>query len=517
MSGVGGGADMGATINEDLTRVGDFNLSKVVIINHLGDEFPIPFGGVLAELNIYEDIEHNAVTGTAHIVDSYNIISNAELHGNERLVFKLTTPGRPGHIQDSVDASLKTGYPFHIFAIKNRKQISETTVTYQLHFCSHDMMRNTRIRINKAFTGNLGEMAADILKDKDGLNTKKPVFFEPTRNSDTIVIPNLRPFDALNLISTKALSGNAKGAGYFFYETAKGFHFRSYENMLGYLSTETREPVRIFKYFPTALGGDLSSRRHEVHKTAVESYSFSRNFDTLSNQALGTYANQVITYNIFDKAYSVANYDYHREYGQMLHTDRITQDRRTYHNFPMPDSPVDHEPKEQRNSGDKTVSDYPESRVILQPSTRYLHGDNTGTFGTANENEGLTEGIRISQRNQIKSGVVLKLIVAGTSELQAGEVIRFDYPRMEPNKGGSAEYAFDPKYSGRYMIKRLRHRLVRGNYRMVLECIKDGVNQSFSSMRNEEYPLDPPQERGIKNLYQMEDVMKEVEDDLGSV
>ena len=67
------------------------------------------------------------------------------------------------------------------------------------------------------------------------------------------------------------------------------------------------------------------------------------------------------------------------------------------------------------------------------------------------------------------------------------------------------------------MIKRLRHRLVRGNYRLVLECIKDGVNQSFSSMRNEEYPLDPPQERGIKNLYQMEDVMKEVEDDLGSV
>ena len=112
---------------------------------------------------------------------------------------------------------------------------------------------------------------------------------------------------------------------------------------------------------------------------------------------------------------------------------------------------------------------------------------------------------------------MLKLVVAGTSELQAGEIIQFDYPRMEPNKGGSAEYAFDPKYSGRYMIKRLRHRLIRGNYRMVLECIKDGVNQSFSSMRNEEYPLDPPQERGIKNLYQMEDVMKEVEDDLGSV
>ena len=507
----------GTSVNQDLNRVGDFNISTVGIINHLGDYYPIPFGGVISELNIYEDIEHNAITGTLHIVDSFNIIANAELHGNERLVFKLTTPGRPGHIKDSVDASVETGYPFHIFAIKNRKQISETTVTYQLQFCSHEMMRNTRIRINKAFTGNLGEMAADILKDKDGLNTKKPVFFEPSRNSDTVVIPNLRPFDALNLLSRKALSGNAKGAGYFFYETAKGFHFRSYENMLGYLSTESREPVRIFKYFPNALAGDLSSRRHGVHTHAVESYSFSRNFNTLTNQSLGTYANQVITYNVYDKAYNITNYNYHREYGQMLHTDKLTEEKRTYHNFPMPDSPVDHDPKEQRNSGDKTVSDYPESRVILQPSTRYLHNDNNGAFGTDPDVDGEIEGIKISQMNQINNSAVLKLVVAGTSELQAGEIIQFDYPRMEPNKGRIGDYAYDPKYSGRYMIKRLRHRLIRGNYRMVLECIKDGVQEAFTSMKNEDYPIEQSKERGIQNLYHMEDVMKEVADDYGSV
>ena len=79
----------GANINEDLSRVGDFNLSTVSIINHIGDQYPLPFGGVIAELNIYEDIEHNAITGTAHIIDSYNIIANEELHGNERLIFKL--------------------------------------------------------------------------------------------------------------------------------------------------------------------------------------------------------------------------------------------------------------------------------------------------------------------------------------------------------------------------------------------------------------------------------------------
>ncbi len=52
---------------------------------------------------------------------------------------------------------------------------------------------------------------------------------------------------------------------------------------------------------------------------------------------------------------------------------------------------------------------------------------------------------------------------------------------------------------------------------MVLECIKDGVQQAFSSMKDESYPIDPPKERGVENLYHKEEVMKDVEDDLGGV
>ena len=104
------------------------------------------------ELNIYEDIEKNALTGSMAILDANNIISNTPLQGNERLIFKLSTPGTEGKEQ-IIDASEETGYPFHIYAITDRKILSETLMSYNIHFCSRELMRNARTRASRAYDG----------------------------------------------------------------------------------------------------------------------------------------------------------------------------------------------------------------------------------------------------------------------------------------------------------------------------------------------------------------------------
>ena len=65
-----------------LQQVEDYKISDIVIRNSLGQRLNIPIG-VITELNIFEDIENNAVTGSMYIIDNYNIISQAELQGNE--------------------------------------------------------------------------------------------------------------------------------------------------------------------------------------------------------------------------------------------------------------------------------------------------------------------------------------------------------------------------------------------------------------------------------------------------
>tara|TARA_B100000575_G_C23125858_1_gene652261 strand:+ start:1012 stop:2538 length:1527 start_codon:yes stop_codon:yes gene_type:complete len=489
---------------DTLTKVGGYNISDIIIINSLGEKEKIP-NGVWTELNIYEDINNNAMTGSLEIFDSYNFVSNHELQGNERLVFNLSTPGRQDFENAVVDASEETGFPFYIYGISDRKLQRENIMTYTIFFCSNELARNTRTRINRALTGELGRMAASILKDPDGLNTKKKVFYEPTRNQDTIVFPNIRPFDALNLIARKALSGNAKGAGYYFYETAKAFHFRSIENMLAYQSTHARPPVRTLKFERPGMLSSLGDRKQLVHTFNVETFDFVNQFDSLKNQALGTYASRVITYNLFDKSYATTDYNFHREYQKFMHTDTLGSSTRRH--FPIAPNPVDHDQREGgipgQGYGDKTVSDYPESRVILQPSTRFLHNEDTGAFGTSTESEGLTEGIRVSMANSIRNATKLRLTVSGLSEMQAGDVFVFDYPRIEPNRGEKHDYEFDSKYSGRYLVKELRHRVTPDGYQNIITAVKDSVYQRYLEISGDNYPLKEEKSRGVENLYRM--------------
>ena len=97
---------------ESLRFPGDYNLSKgqVEIITATGEILPVRMGTII-ELNIFEDIEVSALTGSMVIVDSSNIITGAPLQGNERLSFKLSTPADGDKEDLVIDASEETGFP----------------------------------------------------------------------------------------------------------------------------------------------------------------------------------------------------------------------------------------------------------------------------------------------------------------------------------------------------------------------------------------------------------------------
>ena len=93
-------------------KAGDFNLSHIDLINHNGKALDIKY--IQIELNIYESIYKNAVTGTVVITDAKNQIGRLQIQGIERIAFKLFTAGTHKK-QDILDASVETGEPFHVY------------------------------------------------------------------------------------------------------------------------------------------------------------------------------------------------------------------------------------------------------------------------------------------------------------------------------------------------------------------------------------------------------------------
>jgi hypothetical protein len=463
---------------DDIQYAGDYRLDGIILHNHQNEGIDPSDSGIdiqplVVEMNIYESIYKNSISGTLVVTDSINLIGKLPIQGTERLSFKLSTPGahEESHI---VDCSVRTGHPMHIYKLTNKQQANEGTQVYTLHFCSREFLRNLRTKVSETFEGTMDQMVTKILGDENYLDSRKTLFYQKTRNQNKITMPNIKPFKAIEMLCKKALADDSKSAGYHFYQTTKGFHFRSFESMCADSRGNPREIKQEFNYMPMNLNNEkVLGPRHLNDKpvdkvihdyTSVESYKFINNFhDVAMNQAVGTYGHRVITHNIFNKSYKISDYHYHNYFADTKHTDGP--------NPAIVDTPVDYD--------DKSVSDYPESRVSVMPTTQYTHGEDTGSFGQDVEQDGITEAARVSQKNSVSAGTNLKLTVKGQSYLEPGDVIKFNILSVE-NKVNS-DGALDPQYAGRYIISKIRHRVTNDEYIQVLECSKDSVFKPYTN------------------------------------
>ena len=489
--------------SDSIHYAGDYVLDSIKIVSFDGK--PIDIKSMVQEFNIYESIYSSTLTGSLVIADALNLINKMPLQGTETLEFKLHTPGAGDTKQGVIDATSETGHPFHIYKLSNRKQPSEGVLAYVLHFCSRELIRSVRTRVSQAYDGPLHESATKIFMDQDYLDSRKKLYVEPTRNKDKVVIPNLHPLDAINALANKSLSGNSKGAGYFFYETTKGFHFHSWESMVSISGEQPRPVAGRFDYMvrksqsnnfkPDFTGRTMKPVEKFVQDLeSVEKYEFINNYDSLAHQGLGTYGHKVITHNIYDKSYSAYNWRYHNWYSQFKHADDTGH--RDYDKYPIAKVPVDYD-------GEKTVSDFPDSMVTLQPTTQYLHGEQTGSFGIDIALDGLTHSVRNMQSNAMINGIKVLLTIHGQSYLEAGDVIWFGLRSVEPEKAYPS--TIDTKYGGRYVITKIRHRVTFDEYKMVLECVKDSV---FTSHGSGDYVPKPSKQKGqIINQYNLDEAI----------
>ena len=470
---------------------GDFNLTSLVIHNHEGEGFDssqrgVDIKGLMAEFNIYESIYKSAITGSVVITDSINLIGRLPIQGTERLSFKLSNKGAHRH-EHIVDCTERSGHPMHIYKLTNKQQVSEGVQIYTLHFCSREFLRNIRTKVSQAYSGTFDTMVKSIFEDKNYLDSRKILYTEKTRNQDKIVIPNLNPFAAIGLLCQRSLADNKKGSGFHFFETTKGFHFRSWESMCVDDAGQPRDVKQVFRFFMGKVDDpNLTPEKGHKHAdkivhqyTAVEQYRFINNFhDVAANTALGTYGHRVITHNIYDKSYTTDDYHYHKSFSDTQHTDKKRN------NFAVVDSPVDWDMVEGDGSRQKGVSDYPESRVTVQPTTRFAHGEDTGNFGIDVAQDGVIEGERIAQQNQVHAGTKLELLVKGQSALQPGDVIEFQIRAVDKDNIDGQQ---DPQFAGRYIITKIRHRVTSEDYVQVLQCSKDSVFNAYSSQHEKSF------------------------------
>ena len=133
-----------------------------------------------------------------------------------------------------------------------------------LRLTSEEFIRNEELssRVVKRYDGKISEHIRKLLLEN--LSTEKDIFIDETSNNYNFIGNVRKPLYIINWLSKKSipLSDGKKGktAGFMFYQTSDGFHFKSIDSLLA------QEPVRRYIYGNTA---DASSQTPEYDSEIV--------------------------------------------------------------------------------------------------------------------------------------------------------------------------------------------------------------------------------------------------------
>lgn len=275
-----------------LDKVGKYNLTALDIISYRqqkDESAPkvIDIKGIAELIHVTEDILNNTLSGVITVYDTNDIRSIFPLTGLERLSLKFNTPGLPGY-----DFTEENGTPFQIYKVDKVSKVPEKDIAqrYRIYFCSPEMFNSQTTTVSKAYAGPIENAVEDLVTNKRFLNSKKPLFIENTATNAKYVIPSLKPLKAINFLATQSVSSKYNNAGYLFFETPRGFHFRSIESLLA-LNGAVARPTRW--NFQTQIQTVQDTKKSEVkdiqrRMQSVITYEFDKHADTLTNIMEGT-------------------------------------------------------------------------------------------------------------------------------------------------------------------------------------------------------------------------------------
>ena len=480
---------MAASDNQDniINYAGDFRLKACTIISYrkASNSEKAVRQNILPQtmaITLVEDVTMPVLTGTIDVVDGVDFRTFLPITGMEKLELHVFTPGMD-------EIKFLEGYTdtFNIYKIEKVRGTSGTAreSMYRIHFISRESYRNSTTRISKAFTGPVEDMVYEICRDEKYLDTRKRVYAEPTATNSKFVIPNLKPFKTIKFLSDNAVSDKYKNAGYLFYETTKGFNFRSFESMMAQSGTTARVATEKYAMQPANMRDNSQNKDILKDLQSPDSYSFEDVVNTLNELNNGLYGNHLVTHDIYNKKISTFDYDYHTEFGEHFHTEHEDSGR-SKTKFLKPIAYYE-------NTG-KHLSDFPMAKLMSVVDTKAVHNDYEFTAPE------LLLPNRVSQRAQMANNHLL-LTVPGQTRMNAGNIITFNLPLQRKVAHDEAQQT-NPYYSGRYLILSLKHKfdIIKQKHTMNIRAVKDSTMTDLPKGLDEVTVL--TEKKNAVNLYE---------------
>ena len=433
-------------------------------------------GDMCKQFQYFEDIMWPSYAATMVIEDNAeNIISTMPIQGFERVVVE---------VDDLTEASGENKgrytYDFRVWNISNRVG-SERKQTYTLGLISYEGLINEGAVVNQVLADNASTLVKKILTEYLTVPESK-IDVESSTTNIKILPTKKSPFTVIKSFLHKTISGkianktdnndeeksNAssdvsdaeikKGsgtAGYLFFQTNKGFVFKSIDSLVSDNEDEFNgAPVVGSPFFWQPAKGIQPSMNR------IQEIVFGQEFDMIKKLRTGHYSSIMCALDINTLTYREQIYSLANTWDEMAHLGSQTK------------LPV----------GQRELSKIP-TRIMSTILDNELWNPDPKIASTQNGGDG-SHPYQDYQLNYLSQGLAragilfnqqLTISLTGHLELCAGDKIEIRIPEQaqEDVKGDST---YDPEHSGTYLIKQVNHQFNMTDSRnvyTVLDLVRD--------------------------------------------
>ena len=467
-----------------------FDIIQVALYAVVNDTKPYAnlAGDMCKQFQYYEDIMWPSYAATMVIEDSAeNIISNMPIQGFEKVVIEVDD------LTETGENNGRYTYEFRVWNISNRINVSRRQV-YTLSLLSREGLRNEGIVVNKKLSGTTSGIAEKILGDylqvpatsMDIEASTTNMVILPTKKSPYTVIKSLLPKTISEKISKNIETANnsddasdtksdvsdpeaLKGtgtAGYLFFQTNRGFVFRSIDSLI---STDkdkfNGKPVvgSPFYWQPAKLNNPSLNRIQEI--------VFGQEFDMIKKLREGHFSSVVCSFNINTLTYKEQKYSLKDTWNDMAHLGSQTK---------LP-------------KGQRELSEYP-TRVMstILDNEVFNQDPKIASVDDGGDGSHRYQDLQLHYLSQglARAGLLfnqqLTISITGHLELCAGDKIEIKIP--DQSAEAAKETAYDQEHSGTYLIKQVNHQFNMGDSRTVytvLDLVRDsqGIQDQESNVK----------------------------------
>lgn len=419
----------------------DIQILKVVVGNHANVK--IDCSEIWVNVEIYESIYNNILTGSITINDSINMIRNAPIIGKETLEITFKTP--------STEPIIKK---FAVYDMSVKQRIpGKQDVIYTLQFASIQYLLDYRRKVSRAYKNTkISKIAEKVFEDylfdfsaeDEEVENAKIESTSDTGSPTTLVIPNWTPLQTMNWLASKAeYYGNCD---YMFYETMEGFFFTPLSLL------KTKNPVTTYQYTSEPVKEE-ATKNLDKEMRKITSYVEVQNGCNKSEMEMeGVFTSLGISYDITFKKIQYNIFSYIKDY----------QDPNTISLSSQPILPL---------TTVKKIA--PQSKLQYFQKASFSHNKIKNQYDVFNSQRRKSHLLK----NNAK---VLKLEFPGDSRRRVGQVINVEITSPEFLKSKDDASILDGHLSGKYLITAVGHHISKNDgYFMGIEVVRDSFEEAY--------------------------------------